>query len=244
MDISGARALVTGGASGIGAAAAAALEAEGASVVRTDLASAEGIVFQDVTDAEAWPRLVAEHGPFDIVFLNAGITTKSEVLAVEPGRQPLLETSVERYRQVMGVNVDGVVYGAMAVLPGMLERGKGMILATASMAGILGMGSDPIYGVTKHAVVGLTRSLGQTLQGTGVAISCLCPGFVDTPMVPDDIRGTISAIGLELISRERIGALAVRAIREAVNGAQWVIWSDQEPEIFPLPVPPSIVLPG
>ena len=144
----------------------------------------------------------------------------------------------------MGVNVDGVVYGAMTVLPGMIERGAGMVLATASMAGILGMGSDPIYGVTKHAVVGLTRSLGQTLEGTGVSISCLCPGFVDTPMVPDDVRGEIAAVGLAIISRERLAALALRAIREGVNGAQWVIWGDQEPEIFPLPVPTSIMLPG
>ena len=88
----------------------------------------------DVADPQAWERVVSMFGPFDIAVLNAGISTNQGLPPVEGN--PLVGLTDEAYRRIMGINLDGVVFGMRAVLPGMIERGAGDIVATASMAGL------------------------------------------------------------------------------------------------------------
>lgn len=87
---------------------------------------------------------------------------------------------VARYRKLVGVNVDHVVYGLCAAVPALRRQGGGKIVITASLAGLAAMPADPLYTLTKHAVVGYARAAGKALAGDGITVSALCPGFVDT----------------------------------------------------------------
>ena len=107
-------------------------------------------------------------GGLDLVFLNAGISTGCGV-----GEDFDLLT----YRRAMGINLDGVVYGAHAALPALRRRGGGSIVATASMAGLTGTPFDPVYGANKHAVVGLVRALGPALAPAGHPRQRVLPGL-------------------------------------------------------------------
>ncbi|MEO6123617.1 MAG: SDR family oxidoreductase, partial [Ilumatobacteraceae bacterium] len=168
-------ALVTGAASGIGAAVARRFAELGAAVVLTDiddeggasLAAEIGGSFHhlDVSDPDQWGWLSSRLPPLDIAFLNAGVSTRPPGEMIDSG--PLAEVTERNYRRIMGANVDGVVYGARTVLPGMAERGSGHIVITASMAGLGAIPFDPIYGLTKHAVIGFAKSLGVTYGAQG-----------------------------------------------------------------------------
>ena len=227
--LDGQHVLVTGGSSGIGKACAERYRAEGATVYVTDLnpKSSDEIAL-DVSDSGAWAALIASLPPLDVVHLNAGITT--------PGRQPiggggtpLSDVTDDAYRTIVGANLDGVFFGARAVLPGMVERGSGHVLVTASMAGLGGMPGDIAYTATKHAVVGLVKSLGATLTqsgDTGVCVSALCPGFVDTPLVPAEAQVFIKGAGMPVIEPARVGEAAMHAIAAHSNGSQWIVWGD------------------
>ena len=163
-DLAGKVAVVTGGGSGIGLATATRLADAGASVAVVDLdgASAERAAATSVGSASRptwagptqWPGIVdavtARFGGIDLAHLNAGVTT---------GEADITALTDETYRRVMSVNVDGVVYGVRALVPALAARGGGAIVATASLAGLIGFSPDPIYCLTKHAVVGLVRSL-------------------------------------------------------------------------------------
>jgi NAD(P)-dependent dehydrogenase (short-subunit alcohol dehydrogenase family) len=108
----------------------------------------------------------------------------------------------------------------------MIERRSGDVIATASMAGLSGMPGDVAYTATKHAVVGIVRSLGSSLEPFGVHISALCPGFVDTPLVSEDIRPFIAAMEMPIIDPSRVADAAMHALDARVNGAQWVVWGE------------------
>lgn len=228
FSLEGTNVLVTGGSSGIGRACAERYRAEGATVHVADIHPGAGELFLDVRDPEAWTSLVAALPPIDVVHLNAGIAT--------PGRSPgtasaapLADVTVEAYRTIVGVNLDGVFFGARAVLPGMVERGKGHVLVTASMAGLGAMPGDIAYTSTKHAVVGFVKSLGATLlqQGhTGVCASALCPGFVDTPLVPAEAQQLIAATGMPIVPPSRVAEAAVQALQAHDHGSQWIVWGD------------------
>lgn len=239
----GRRAIVTGGASGIGKASAIAFAAQGAHVLVTDVdrdgggAVAEQIggtfAHLDVADPEAWAAVVAAHGPFDLAFLNAGISTSGIAPAEQ---QPILGLTDDAYRRIMGINVDGVVFGIRAVMPGMADIGQGDIVVTASMAGIHPIALDPIYGLTKHAVVGLVRSVAAGVQqlpnAPDVCVSAICPGFTDTNIVGPELRTLIETRGLPLMPPEHVADVVVRSVRERVQGAQWVIWPGEEPSVY------------
>lgn len=231
------RAIVTGGASGIGRATAVTLAGLGAEVIVTDIDEAGGaevaeaiggsFAMLDVTDPAAWARVVDTAGPFDIAFLNAGVST-NQGLPLDEGALPLVGLTDDAYRRIMSINLDGVVYGARAVLPGMIERGSGDIIATASMAGLGPIGMDPVYGLTKHGVVGFVRSMAagfeQHLDAPDVCFSAICPGFTDTNIIGDDARAFITAIGLEIMPTDRVAEVVARSLSERRQGAQWVIW--------------------
>ena len=93
------------------------------------------------------------------------------------------DLSDARYRRVMSVNLDGVVFGVRACVPAISARGGGAIVATSSLAGIGPLPQDPVYAATKHAVIGLVRSLAGPLTGHHITINAICPGGIDTPLL-------------------------------------------------------------
>jgi NAD(P)-dependent dehydrogenase (short-subunit alcohol dehydrogenase family) len=177
-------AVVTGAASGVGAASARRLARDGASVVVVDgtavAAEVEGrFVHLDVGDPGAWASFaedLASDGGIDLAHLNAGILSATE-------ERPLLDTPVERSLALLRVNLDGVILGVCALAPLMVERGGGSIAVTASLAGLIPYGGDPVYAASKHGVVGFVRSAAPQLRRSGVRLNAVCPGGIDTPMV-------------------------------------------------------------
>jgi 3-oxoacyl-[acyl-carrier protein] reductase len=179
---SGRVALVTGGASGIGAAVASRLVAEGARVASLDLhaAETEGVLALagDVSrsaDVEAAVSLAeVELGPIDVLVCSAGV----------PGESlPSMEISDEEWRRVMGINADGVFYCNRAVAPGMVERGYGRIVNLASIAGKEGNPMAAAYSASKAAVIGMTKAIGKDLARTGVLVNCVAPAVIETPIL-------------------------------------------------------------
>ena len=164
-------AIVTGGGSGIGAALAAELRRQGATVVTADLEG--GDVELDVRDRAAVTELVEEVGPLDYLFNNAGISVGGETHRMDPSY----------FDRIIDVNLRGVVNGVMAAYPRMVERGRGHIVNTASMAGLSGTPMVAAYSMTKHGVVGLSTSLRPEAALHGVRVSVLCPGSIDTPIL-------------------------------------------------------------
>lgn len=228
--LDGQNVLVTGGSSGIGKACAARYRAEGAVVFVADInpASSDEIRL-DVGDSSAWAALIDQLPPLDVVHLNAGITTPGRGFVAADGQlaaAPLSDVTDDAYRAILGVNLDGVFFGTRAVLPGMVERGSGHVLVTASMAGLAGMPGDVAYTATKHAVVGIVRSLSASLEPLGVCISAICPGFVDTPLVPKDAQALIKEMGLPIIDPSQVAETAMQALAARVNGSQWMVWGD------------------
>jgi NAD(P)-dependent dehydrogenase (short-subunit alcohol dehydrogenase family) len=222
-------ALVTGGASGIGLATLRALRQEGARVAAADLAEPKGDdpsdlhVVADVADPQAWPgiieRVEAQLGPLRIAHLNAGVVT---------GQRDITELTDEQYRRVMRVNVDGVVFGVRAAARAMRAHGGGQIVATASLAGIVPFGHDPVYTASKHAVVGLVRSLAEQLAEAGVHIAAVCPGIVETPLIGTD-AGVLRDAGFPMLRAEDIAAAVLLALRERKPGACYAIQPGREP---------------
>ncbi|MET9593981.1 SDR family NAD(P)-dependent oxidoreductase [Streptomyces sp. NPDC006516] len=168
----GVLALVTGGASGIGAATAAKLRAEGVRVVTADLAAGADEKL-DVTDPEAVAALVARLGPVGILVHSAGV--------VGPTR-PLAELHLDEWRTTFQVNVEGTFLLCRAVVPGMVSAGWGRIVTLASIAAKDGNPAQSAYSASKAAVVALTKSLGKELATTGVLVNAVAPAAVSTPM--------------------------------------------------------------
>ncbi|MGZ4651095.1 MAG: 3-oxoacyl-ACP reductase [Kineosporiaceae bacterium] len=183
-------ALVTGGASGIGAATCRRFAAEGATVVVVDvvvdagkdLADEIGGVFvqADVTSPDDNERMYAEtarrHGRIDVAFHNAGISP--------PDDDSILETGLDAWRRVQEVNLTSVYLGCKAVLPHMLARGRGSIINTASFVATMGAATSQIsYTASKGGVLAMTRELGVQFARQGVRVNALSPGPVATPML-------------------------------------------------------------
>jgi NAD(P)-dependent dehydrogenase (short-subunit alcohol dehydrogenase family) len=235
-QLTGQRAFITGGASGIGAEMARRFTREGASIVIADVNDTLGkaiavevggeYVHLDVTDSTAWDKIIPTFEPFDIVCLNAGVSTNSNVFGAITNF-PFEHLSNDDYSKIMNINVDGVVFGARAVIPSMVERKSGHILVTASLAGVVAIAADPIYGLTKHAMVGLSKSLGAALEPLGVCVSALCPAFLDTPLLSEETRQNLNALGLGIMDVSIAGDLAMRALTERVSGSQWIVMDGQ-----------------
>ena len=168
----GVLALVTGGASGIGAATAARLRADGVRVVTADLAPGADENL-DVTDPEAVAALIAGLGPVGILVHSAGIVGPSK---------PLADLELDEWRNTFRVNVDGTFLMCRAVVPGMVAAGWGRIVTLASIAAKDGNPTQSAYSASKAAVIGLTKSLGKELATTGVLVNAVAPAAVATPM--------------------------------------------------------------
>jgi NAD(P)-dependent dehydrogenase (short-subunit alcohol dehydrogenase family) len=198
MQLSGKHVVVTGGASGIGAALCRRFAAEGARgvvVADLDAAGASAVakeigghgVAVDVSDEAQVQSLVAEaeerFGPVDLFCSNAGIFVMGGVEAPNEG-----------WESIWQINVMAHVYAARAVLPSMIERGEGYLLNTASAAGLLSqIGSAP-YSVTKHAAVALAESISIAHGGQGIKVSVLCPQAVRTGMTAGTEGGGVAGV--------------------------------------------------
>lgn len=191
MDVRGKVVVVTGGGSGIGAALCRRFAADGAAgVVVADwhadaaakIADEIGGVAEavDVCDADAVTSLVERtlerFGRIDLFCSNAGIATGVE-----------LDDPDDMWHKAYDVHVMSHVYAARAVLPGMLERGRGYLLNTSSAAGLLTSPGDAPYSVTKHGAVALAEWLAVTYGERGIGVSVLCPLGVATPLLMDPL---------------------------------------------------------
>ena len=197
---------MTGAASGIGRALTDQLTAAGTSVLAVDT-NADGLAeaaaetgcatrVADVSSAAENDAIVADalerFGGLDTVFLNAGILDRDpSVPTYRAG-----DIDLDRYVLTRAVNLDGVVYGAVAAAKAMGERGGGAIVATASVAGLVGYAATPLYAATKAGVVGLVTSIGDAFAADGVRITAICPGGVATPLVGLDPSAAAAVVSL------------------------------------------------
>ena len=211
------KAIVTGGDGGIGRALRARLEREGYEVESLDLRSGF-----DVTDPDAWERV----GAVDLACLNAGILT------AEPDIRRL---TADDYRRAVAVNVDGVVLG-VSRLARVLERGT--IVVTASLAGLVGMPLDPVYSLTKHALVGFVRSIAPVLEP--IRINAICPGIADTPMLDlHDQRAAFAAAGFPLLHADEVADAMWLAATSERSGECWFVQPGRIPAPFRFPNVPG-----
>jgi NAD(P)-dependent dehydrogenase (short-subunit alcohol dehydrogenase family) len=213
------KAVVTGGASGIGAAIVARLTVEGMGVESLDLV--DGF---DVADPQHWARVQR----VDIGCLNAGVLG---------GPPDPAELDLDAYRRAIAVNVDGVVLGVRRLAHVMPEGGR--IVVIASLAGLTAVPSDPVYALTKHAVVGFARSVAPTLADRGISINAICPGFADTPMVSGELRARLVASEFPLLAAAQVADAVWIALTAGVTGHAWVVQPGREPVDFRFPHVPG-----
>jgi NAD(P)-dependent dehydrogenase (short-subunit alcohol dehydrogenase family) len=179
-DFAGRTALVTGGASGIGAATAARLRASGAEVAVFDREQVEGYVSVtgDISSSAdvnaAVTQVERDLGRIDVLVNSAGV----------PGESlRTVDVSDEEWQRVFAINANGSFYMCRAVLPGMIERGYGRIVLVASIAGKEGNPMAGAYSASKAAVIALTKAIGKDVAGTGVLVNCIAPAVIETPII-------------------------------------------------------------
>ncbi|MEV7625918.1 SDR family NAD(P)-dependent oxidoreductase [Actinoplanes sp. NPDC089786] len=185
-------ALVTGGMSGLGAAAAVRLAADGIRVIRLDIAAGADVV-ADVTSTEAIRAL--DVGPVDILVNSAGI--------IGPAG-PLWELPPDGWDRTFAVNVRGTFNLCQAFVPGMIERGWGRVINMASISGKDGNPNMSAYSASKAAVIALTKSLGKELATTGVLVNTIAPAVIETPMNASTDPAALAHI-TSLIPMKRVG---------------------------------------
>ncbi|EFH09772.1 SDR family oxidoreductase [Pseudoroseomonas cervicalis] len=212
--LTGKKCFLTAAGQGIGRAAALAYAAEGATVVATDrdagkLAelAAQGIttLALDVLDDAAVQAAIAAHGPFDVLFNCAGFV-----------HQNTAETCTDAdWDFAFALNVRAQWKVMQAVIPGMLAQGGGAIVNMASAAGsVKGVANRFVYGATKAAVVGMTKSVAADYVARGIRCNCVCPGTVDTPSLGERIEanaaaaGSVEAARAAFVARQAMGRLA------------------------------------
>jgi NAD(P)-dependent dehydrogenase (short-subunit alcohol dehydrogenase family) len=215
IRLDGKTAVVTGAAGVIGAATVRLLAERGARIVAVDRrlqdleavirelpASSEALaVAADVTVEDDVAHYVSaatdRFGRTEIFYNNAGI--EGEV-------KPITDYALEAFRRVIDVNVIGVFLGLKHVLAVMLKQNAGSIINTASIAGLLGSPHTAVYSASKHAVIGLTRSVAIECTGTGVRVNCVCPGLIESRMLGAIFEGRYGSTATPPRAIERVPA--------------------------------------
>lgn len=227
--VDGKVAVVTGGASGLGAESARRLAREGAAVVVTDLAEEAGqavadeivaaggraaFMAQDVTEEARWTEVVdttlARFGRLDVLVNSAGIGE---------GGQPILEATLDAWRRTIGINLEGTFLGVKAVAPTMAAAGRGSIINLSSILGKVGMPGAAAYCASKGGVLMLTKAVALELAPLGVRVNSVHPGFIETPMVLNAFRRSENENEMRdnIVSRHAMGRLGVpREIADAI----------------------------
>ena len=208
--LNGKRAFITAAGQGMGRAAAVAFAQEGATVWATDvnanslgtLEGARGITTRvlDVTDAQAVERVAREAGDVDVLFNCAGFVHHGTIM----------ECSEQDWDTSFDVNVKSMYRVTRALLPGMLKQGRGSIINMASIASsIRGIPNRFVYGATKAAVLGLTKSIAADYVKQGIRCNAVCPGTVDTPSLQDRINALPDPVEArkQFIARQPMGRL-------------------------------------
>jgi NAD(P)-dependent dehydrogenase (short-subunit alcohol dehydrogenase family) len=233
-------AIVTGASSGIGAEVARQLAGAGARVVLFDVDEARGgnlaeqlgahFVRCDVSSRDDWMNAVARCvetvGVPRYAHLNAGVMS----VGADQAFLPLEDLPLANYRRIVGVNLDGVVFGLQALLPHM-RGGDGAICVTSSMVGLVPLPIDPMYSATKHALVGLVRSLAAGSPDGPLRINAICPGGVDTAIVPAALRSQ----GMAMMSPDALAREVVDLLEHGAHGEIRLRLSSSAPAIA---VPP------
>lgn len=226
-DLTGRVALVTGGASGIGAGVCRMLAGAGANVVVCDLdgpgagalaaeiggLAVRGDVSALADNEAAVAAAVQVFGGLDVVVLNAGVDSLALTF------DQFEETA---YRRAMGVNLDGVVFGLAAAVPELSARGGGRVVVLASLAGLAPVPMDPVYAANKAAVVNLVRSVGPGLAARGIVVNAVCPGFTDTAIV-DPVRGMLEAMHVPLMTVDEVVAAIATVLGSHAAGEAWLV---------------------
>lgn len=226
-------ALVTGGGSGIGAAAAEAYAREGAQVLIADLhlSAAQEVqarieaqggtawsIAADVSKAADCEQMVKEvvgrFGKLDIAFNNAGIGGESNAVA---------DMSLDGWHQIISVNLNSVFYCMKYQIPAMLQAGGGAIVNMSSILGQVAFPHSAGYVAAKHGVVGLTQNAAVEYAGAGIRINAVGPGFIDTPL----LGALDAAIKQQLVAKHPIGRLG-----KAEEVAELVIWLSSDKASF------------
>ena len=206
----GRHALITGGGTGIGAATARMLAAEGVKVtlvgrrrgpLESVAAEVGGLeIACEITDREAGKDAIedarAANGPLDYVILNAGIADSA----------PFAKTSRDSFDRIMATNVTAVFDGAQLALPDLLQGEDKRLIVVASVAGMGGVALAAPYAASKHAAIGLVRSLALEFAKTNLTVNAVCPAFVDTPMTDASAERIVARTGRS--EDEARGALA------------------------------------
>lgn len=216
-DLQGRLAFITGGSSGVGLGLARACREAGMEVVvsyltEEHLEEARSYLpdlraFRlDVRDRQGLARIAEVLGPVDLLVNNAGVGIRTSIL----------EAGEEHWDFALGVNLRGVINGVNAFVPGMLARGSGHVLTTASMSGLFAAGSSGLYTTTKYAVVGLMEALRTELGPRGIGVSVLCPGAVQSRVADWERHFSDSSTPPQPVGMEALecGRRALQGVRD------------------------------
>jgi NAD(P)-dependent dehydrogenase (short-subunit alcohol dehydrogenase family) len=234
MNVSSKVAIITGAGSGIGRATALLLAREGASIVVADLndaGSAETVsqitaaggkaaaIHVEVTSAADVDAMFAfankTYGGFDILYNNAGITT---------GNPRWPDCSEDQWMKTVEVDLIAVILATRKAIPLLKARGGGVIIQTASLAGLFGFQADPVYSAAKHGVVGLTRALVNLKPEANIRVNCVCPAVVNTPLVTGGLSNLTGAAREE--AERRIKMMPMLAPEEIAGAVYDLIRDD------------------
>ena len=198
-------AVVTGGASGIGAAVVRRLRASDIQAIVFDTTEAPGITRVDVTDEDACRRAIAGIPQVDLLINSAGVAGRNA---------PSWELPDGEFERVLAVNLMGTYYMCRAVLPGMIARGWGRIVNVASIAGKEGNPNAVPYSASKAGVIGLTKAIAKEVATSGVLVNCVTPAVIQTPLLgqvsSEHLQYMVSKIPMNRVGQpEEVAALII-----------------------------------